>query len=157
MTGAPWIVETFSPEETESFGQRVGRILEAGDVLGLTGDLGSGKTCLVRGVCEGLGVRDRVTSPSFLTVNEYGGRLPVYHLDLYRIEKVEDSRAQGYDDIIYGPGVTLIEWSERIAGALPPGRMDIRIEVTGHAGRRLTCCPIGARGRSILEKAKGQV
>jgi len=154
MDDRPWVVETLSPEETHGLGGKLAAFLEPGDVLGLRGELGSGKTCLVRGICEGLGVRDRVTSPSFLTVNEYGGRLPVYHLDLFRVERVDDLREHGYDEMIFGCGVTLIEWSERIAHALVGERVDVGIAILGPTRRRFTFRGIGARSRRFLRDAR---
>lgn len=156
MAALSWRVETSSPEGTEALGGRIGRHLEPGDLLGLTGDLGSGKTCLVRGICRGLEVRERVTSPSFLTVNEYRGRLPVYHMDLFRVERVDDLRAHGYDEMIFGPGITVIEWNERIAHALPEERLDVGIEITGRETRRLTFYPRGSRGLDLLEKLRSE-
>ncbi|MCK4547442.1 MAG: tRNA (adenosine(37)-N6)-threonylcarbamoyltransferase complex ATPase subunit type 1 TsaE [Candidatus Eisenbacteria sp.] len=126
--------------------------LQGGDVVGLSGDLGSGKTCLARGICRGLGVEDRVTSPSFLTVNEYRGRLRVFHIDLYRVGRVTDLRTDGYDEMIFGSGVALIEWSEKIAGVLPEDRLDISIEITGRQSRRLIFRPGGARGKDLLSR-----
>lgn len=148
------VLKTFSPEETEGFGRRLAQFLGPGDVLGLRGELGSGKTCLVRGICAGLGVRDRVTSPTFLTVNEYRGRLPVYHMDLFRLGRVEDSRAQGYDELIFGTGVTLIEWSEKIAHSLPADRVEVELQIAGLRERRLICTATGLRGRRILSSAR---
>ncbi len=156
MDPRSWIVDTRSSAETEALARRFARFLEPGDVLALSGSLGSGKTCFVRGVCAGLDVEDRVTSPSFLVVHEYRGRLQVFHLDFYRLERVEDFRAAGYDEIIFGPGVTLIEWSERIADALPDGRLDVEIHVTGRAERRIMLHPKGVRGRGLLEKVRSE-
>jgi tRNA threonylcarbamoyladenosine biosynthesis protein TsaE len=147
-----WCAETRSPEETETLGEHLAGSLRAGDVLGLSGDLGAGKTCLVRGICRGLGVQDRVTSPSFLTVNEYRGRLPVFHVDLYRIDRVGDLRTDGYDEMVFGPGVTLIEWSERMTDVLPDERLDVSIEITGQQERRLTFRPRGSRGRDLVSR-----
>jgi tRNA threonylcarbamoyladenosine biosynthesis protein TsaE len=147
-----WCTETRSPQETETLGEKLARDLRAGDVLGLSGGLGSGKTCLVRGICRGLGVQDRVTSPSFLTVNEYRGHLPVFHVDLYRVDRVTDLRTDGYDEMVFGPGVTLIEWSERIAQVLPGQRLDVSIDITGPQARRLIFRSHGSRGRDLLTR-----
>ncbi len=156
MDSLLWVMETHSSAETEALAGRFAPRLEPGDVLALSGDLGSGKTCFVRGVCGALGVADRVTSPSFLVVHEYRGRLPVFHLDFFRLEKVEDSRAEGYDEILFGPGVTLVEWSERVAEVLPEGRVDVEIRILGPDDRRFVFRPRGERGRRLLERVRSE-
>jgi tRNA threonylcarbamoyladenosine biosynthesis protein TsaE len=121
--------------ETRALGERLGRRLGPGDVVALYGGLGSGKTTLAQGICRGLGVRAVVNSPTFTIVNEYCGRCPVYHLDCYRLEGVEDLIGLGYEEYFYGDGVCLIEWAEKAAEALPPVRFDVRLEQAG-VGRR---------------------
>lgn len=106
---------TSSPEETEAIGALVARMLVSGDMVGLIGDLGAGKTRFVRGVALGLGVKGLVKSPSFTLVNVYeGGRIPLYHIDLYRLGSADELYSAGIEEYIYGDGVSVIEWADSI-------------------------------------------
>ena len=112
---------THSEAETETLGARLAEGLRPGAVVACRGDLGVGKTAFTRGLARGLGCRERVTSPTFTIVNEYeGGRLPLFHFDLYRLERAEDLFDIGWDDYLDRGGVCAVEWSERAAEALPP-------------------------------------
>ena len=118
-----------SPEETEDIGARLAETLKPGAVVAFTGDLGAGKTAFTRGLARGLGVPDRVTSPTFTIVNEYeGGRLPLFHFDMYRLGSPDELFDIGWEDYLRRGGVCAVEWSENIAGALEPDavRVDIR-------------------------------
>ena len=120
---------TNGPEETEALGARLARALEPGAVVAFTGDLGAGKTAFVRGLARGLGIRDRVTSPTFTIVNEYeGGRLPLFHFDLYRLGCADELFDIGWEDYLARGGVCAVEWSERMEELLEPGtiRVDLR-------------------------------
>ena len=120
---------TNTPEETEALGARLARALEPGAVVAFTGDLGAGKTAFVRGLARGLGVQDRVTSPTFTVVNEYeGGRLPLFHFDLYRLGSADELFDIGWEDYLARGGVCAVEWSERMEELLEPGtiRVDLR-------------------------------
>ena len=120
---------THSPEETEALGARLAGALESGAVVAFTGDLGAGKTAFVRGLARGLGIRDRVTSPTFTIVNEYeGGRLPLFHFDLYRLGCADELFDIGWEDYLARGGVCAVEWSERMEELLEPGtiRVDLR-------------------------------
>ena len=120
---------TSSPEETEALGARLAGALEPGAVVAFTGDLGAGKTAFVRGLARGLGIRDRVTSPTFTIVNEYeGGRLPLFHFDLYRLGCADELFDIGWEDYLARGGVCAVEWSERMEELLEPGtiRVDLR-------------------------------
>ena len=120
---------TNTPEETEALGARLARALEPGAVGAFTGDLGAGKTAFVRGLARGLGIRDRVTSPTFTIVNEYeGGRLPLFHFDLYRLGSADELFDIGWEDYLARGGVCAVEWSERMEELLEPGtiRVDLR-------------------------------
>ena len=109
-----------SVPETEAAGTRVARKIKAGDVLALMGDLGSGKTQFVKGLVRGLGCAQVVTSPTFTLLHEYrGGPLPIYHFDFYRLENLAALRAIGFDEIVFGNGVSVIEWADRFAEAIP--------------------------------------
>jgi tRNA threonylcarbamoyladenosine biosynthesis protein TsaE len=110
---------TECPAETEALGEALGKELTAGTVLAYTGDLGAGKTAFTRGLAKGLGVTDRVTSPTFTIVNEYeGGRLPLFHFDLYRLGDAEELFDIGWEDYLARGGVCAVEWSENVAGAI---------------------------------------
>ena len=131
-----------SPEETHSIGRELATGLRPGGCVALHGELGSGKTCLIQGICGGLKVTDRVTSPTFILINEYAGKdaagayLPVYHFDLYRLAGPDDLLDLGCDDYFYGTGVCLIEWAERGGKVLPPDAIHIHIEATGQSSRK---------------------
>jgi tRNA threonylcarbamoyladenosine biosynthesis protein TsaE len=131
-------VETKNLEETLEFGERLARELQRGDVIALSGELGAGKTALVKGLARGLGIALDVTSPTFTLIHEYkGGRLPLYHIDLYRLEGGSQALAIGIEDYLSGAGVTVIEWAERIAPLLPPHTTRIRIESLAENTRRI--------------------
>jgi tRNA threonylcarbamoyladenosine biosynthesis protein TsaE len=131
-------VEARGIEETLKFGERLAAELQRGDVLALSGDLGAGKTVLVKGIARGLGIPGDVTSPTFTLVHEYaGGRLPVFHIDLYRLDNVEQALAIGIEDYLDGPGVTAIEWAEKIEPLLPARATRIRITSLGERTRRI--------------------
>ena len=120
---------TNSPEETEALGRRLGEKLSPGAVVAFTGDLGAGKTAFTRGLARGLGISERVTSPTFTIVNEYeGGRLPLFHFDLYRLGSADELFDIGWEDYLARGGVCAVEWSENAAGALEEDavRVDIR-------------------------------
>lgn len=133
---------TRSPEETRDFGRRLAGRLTPGTVIGLIGDLGSGKTCLVQSICQALHVEGQVTSPTFILINEYGGRdtqdrpLPIYHFDLYRLLGDEELLDLGCDDYFYGDGVCLVEWADMAGDLLPEDHTSIRIEHLGENERR---------------------
>nr|WP_325185054.1 tRNA (adenosine(37)-N6)-threonylcarbamoyltransferase complex ATPase subunit type 1 TsaE [uncultured Oscillibacter sp.] len=119
---------TRSEKETEALGGRLAERLRPGAVVACRGDLGMGKTAFTRGLARGLGCRERVTSPTFTIVNEYeGGRLPLFHFDLYRLEGAEDLFDIGWDDYLDRGGVCAVEWSERAAEALPPETIQVTL------------------------------
>ena len=118
--------QTHSPEETEALGERLGRTLSGGEVLAYEGELGMGKTAFTRGLARGLGCTGRVTSPTFTIVNEYEGRLDLFHFDLYRLGGEEELFDIGWEDYLSRGGVVAVEWSERVMEALPPETRFIR-------------------------------
>lgn len=134
----PTVVETSSPEATAAAGERLGRALGAGAVVALTGELGAGKTCFVQGLVRGLGVETRATSPTFVLVNEYQGRMPVHHVDLYRIDRLADVQDLGVPDLFDRHSVTLVEWAERLGPLLPPDAVRVHIDGVGDEPRRIT-------------------
>ena len=120
---------TNSPEETEKIGAAVGRIIPAGTVLAYRGDLGAGKTAFTRGLARGLGFTEAVTSPTYTIVNEYlGGRLPLFHFDMYRLSSADDLFDIGWEDYLDRGGVCAVEWSENVADAMPEGTVYVTIE-----------------------------
>ena len=143
-------VISHSPAETESFGEQWGRAAHSGWVIGLSGDLGAGKTQLVKGLARGLGAVDRVHSPTFALLNEYNsGRLPLFHLDLYRLDTREQIAGAGLEPYFYQPaGVTVVEWAERWFGeeqsALPAHCRLVHMETVRDTERRITYEDFGA-------------
>ena len=123
------IKETFSPEETLAFGEELGRNAKPGQVYTLIGDLGVGKTVLTQGIAKGLGIEEPICSPTFTIVQEYHtGRMPFYHFDVYRIGCVEEMDEIGFEDYVYGDGLTMIEWANLIEEILPEQYYQITIE-----------------------------
>ena len=123
------IKETFSPEETFAFGEELGKNARPGQVYTLIGDLGVGKTVLTQGIAKGLGIDEAICSPTFTIVQEYHtGRMPFYHFDVYRIGCVEEMDEIGFDDYVYGEGLTMIEWANLIEEILPDHFWKIMIE-----------------------------
>jgi len=116
-----------SAEETEELGEALAQRLRPGDVVAYRGDLGAGKTAFTRGLARGLGCTGRVTSPTFTIVNEYEGRVPLFHFDMYRLDGEDDLFDIGWEDYLGRDGVCAVEWSERAAGALPPETIYVSI------------------------------
>lgn len=127
-----------SPEETEAAGERLGLTLAPGAVVALTGELGSGKTCFVRGLVRGLGGTVRATSPTFVLVNEYRGRVPVHHVDAYRTGSLAELQDIGLPELFAGDGVTVVEWADKLLPLLPADAIHVRIEGLGDEPRRIT-------------------
>ena len=121
--------KTHSPEETQEIGTKIGCQLNPGDVVALIGDLGVGKTCLTQGIARGAGVyQDQtVNSPSYILINEYDGKIPVYHIDLYRLEQLEDIIALGLEEYLDGDGICVIEWADRMSELLPENHIQVKI------------------------------
>ena len=128
---------TRSADETERVGERLGRRLVPGDVVTLSGELGAGKTCFIRGLARGLGVTLGVSSPTFVIVNQYTGRMPVFHIDAYRTESLTELLDIGFDEYVSGDGVTVIEWSDKLEPLLPPGAIRVRISGLGDEPRTI--------------------
>lgn len=140
------IVESFSPEDTYALGQIIGKEAIAGSVYTLVGDLGVGKTVFTQGLAEGLGITEPVNSPTFTIVQVYEeGRLPFYHFDVYRIGDVSEMDEVGYEEYVYGDGVSLIEWANLIEEILPVRYTQITIEKDLEKGfdyRKITICEV---------------
>ena len=120
--------ETYTPEETEAIGEKMGQAAQMGQIYCLSGDLGVGKTVFTKGFAKGLGVTEHVTSPTFAIVNEYEGRLPLYHFDVYRISCEEEMEDTGYEEYFYGQGVSLVEWAELVQELIPQDAVWITVE-----------------------------
>ena len=129
---------TNAPEETEALGEKLGKLLRPGTVLAYLGDLGAGKTAFTRGLARGLGCRETVTSPTYTIVNEYlGGRLPLFHFDMYRLTSSDDLWDIGWEDYLDRQGVCAVEWSENVPEAMH-GALTVRLEKLGDSVRRIT-------------------
>ena len=146
----------FSHNENEliAIGQKIGRLLQARDVLILSGDLGAGKTTLTKGIAQGLDVRQMIKSPTYTIVREYEGRLPLYHLDVYRIG--EDPDSIDLDDFLYGDGVTVIEWGELLADSLPQDYLKVQL-VKEEDGSRILFEAVGQASKDLLQKIESEV
>jgi tRNA threonylcarbamoyladenosine biosynthesis protein TsaE len=130
-------VRSTSVAETVALGERLGRVAERGDLLCLWGDLGAGKTQLAKGIARGLDVDATVNSPTFILMNEYAGRLPLFHVDLYRLVDAADALAGGVIDDRQIEGVTVVEWPDRMGDVLPAGRLDVVIDGSGEEPREI--------------------
>jgi tRNA threonylcarbamoyladenosine biosynthesis protein TsaE len=138
-----------SEEATRALGRRLGALLQPGDFIALTGDLGAGKTLLVKAIAEGAGA-EAATSPTFAIVNHYAGRVPLQHLDLYRLAGPRDLFALGFDDLLAEHAATLVEWAERAGDALPKDRLEISLTHVSETSRRIHLRAMGTRARTLL-------
>jgi tRNA threonylcarbamoyladenosine biosynthesis protein TsaE len=139
-----------SPEQTQRLGKRLGELSQAGDVLLLTGNLGSGKTCLTQGIAWGLGVKEYAFSPSFVIVREYHGRLPLYHIDFYRLDRIEEIADLGLDEYLYGQGVCVVEWADKGAALMPDEHLLINLSYISDAERSISLDARGNRYADLL-------
>ncbi len=120
-------LQTHSADETIALGRKIGALLHKGDIIAMQGTLAAGKTTITKGIAEALGVKDTITSPTFCLISEYAGKMPLYHMDVYRLDGAEDFINLGVDDMLYGKGVCIIEWSEKIMTELPKKTIVLRI------------------------------
>ena len=147
-----------TPQETERIGSLVGTLLIPGDVIALEGELGSGKTTLVRGLAQGMGFSgEEVTSPSFTLVNEYNGPLPFFHIDLYRLRDAGELHEIGYEEYITEAGVAVIEWADRVRYAIPHESLWITLRYHGEEIREIVMQPQGDRYEKMIEEFKKNV
>ncbi|CUS76502.1 tRNA threonylcarbamoyladenosine biosynthesis protein TsaE [Candidatus Kryptonium thompsonii] len=128
---------TRSENETINLGREFSKVLKAGDVVALYGELGSGKTRFIQGVCKGLGVSEVVNSPTFIIMNRYEGRLKVYHFDFYRIDEVDEIIEIGFNEFIYNDAVSLIEWAEKVGEILPDSRYEVVLNFGSNENERI--------------------
>lgn len=145
------LLSTATPEDTQAVAAAVAAALRRGDVVSLTGELGAGKTCFVQGAARALGVQERVTSPSFLLRREYAGRLPVLHLDIYRLDRLQEVVDLGYEEVLDGSHVSFIEWGDAMSPLLPGSHLEIELRLDAEDGamtdeqvRRIVVRPHGA-------------
>jgi len=153
-------LSTRSPQETGQLGEGLGGLLLSGDLVCLEGDLGAGKTCLTQGIGRGLGLEGAITSPTFIIVNEY--RLPnrrykLYHIDLYRVQTAAEARVTGLDDYIYGNGICVIEWAERVRELLPQDRLWITLRYVDPTRRALSFEARGTRSQALLDQLRAEL
>ncbi|MBM4044888.1 MAG: tRNA (adenosine(37)-N6)-threonylcarbamoyltransferase complex ATPase subunit type 1 TsaE [Planctomycetes bacterium] len=151
MTNATIRLTSTSEAATIELGRRLGALLRPGDVVALIGPLGAGKTRLVKGIALGLGVTDerRVTSPTFVLLNRYAGRVPLYHFDAYRLRDARDMVEIGCEEIFAGDGVAVVEWADRVPQCLPETRIEVRM---GHAAENERTLEVKALGRGAAER-----
>jgi len=143
-----------SPEQTQKLGARIGELALPGDIFLLVGKLGTGKTCLTQGIARGLDIREYVMSPSFVIIRELYGRLPLYHIDLYRLDHIEEIEELGLDDYLYGNGVCVVEWAEKGLTALPEEHLLIQIDYLSDTERSFYLKPSGQRYRKLATQLK---
>ena len=130
---------TKTAEETIQLGKKIGKMLKPGTVIAMEGTLAAGKTTITKGIAKALGITETITSPTFTLISEYEGNMPLYHMDVYRLDSAEDFLNLGVEDMIYdGNGVAIIEWSEKIRSELPKSTITIRLETAENNGRKIT-------------------
>jgi tRNA threonylcarbamoyladenosine biosynthesis protein TsaE len=145
---------THTPEETRELGRRLGELSQPGDIYLLSGNLGAGKTCLTQGMVWGLGSSEYALSPTFVLMREIKGRLTLYHIDLYRLDRLEEIADLGLDEYLYSKGVSVIEWAEKGRGLLPAEHLQIRIEYLSDNERSFEFVPAGKRYQKLLSQLK---
>jgi tRNA threonylcarbamoyladenosine biosynthesis protein TsaE len=143
-----------SAEQTRKIGMKLGKLAASGDVILLVGPLGAGKTCLTQGIAHGLGIPEYTASPTFVLVREYQGKLPLYHIDLYRLDKIEEVTQLGLDDYLYGNGVCVVEWADKGLSVLPEEHLIIEMQIVSPMKRKLSFMPRGTRYLEMLSKLK---
>jgi tRNA threonylcarbamoyladenosine biosynthesis protein TsaE len=144
--------KTGSAEETQKLGERLGELAEPGDIYLLSGNLGVGKTCLTQGIVRGLGSSEYALSPTFVLMREMQGRLPVYHMDLYRLDQLEEISDLGLDDYLYGRGLCVIEWAEKGLSVMPAEHLLIEIAYSRDNERKFKLSARGRRYEKLLDK-----
>lgn len=150
----PLKIVTSSPEETRALGKTLGQAAEPGDLFLLCGELGTGKTCLVQGLAQGLGVRDLVRSPTFVLVAQHSGRLTLYHIDLYRLDDLREVADLGLDEYLEGDGVCAVEWADKAMALFPGKHLLVELRHDGGQQRLIQLTAHGDRYVRILEQAR---
>jgi len=148
-------IETNSPSETSRLGEQLARQCKGGEIFCLSGNLGSGKTTFTKGLAKGLKIDEKkVNSPTFVIMNAYEGKVPLYHFDFYRFEKLEEIGGVGYDEFLYGNGVAVIEWAERFGALMPPERLEFKFTYEGEAKRSIEFKAYGKKYQDLVKKLK---
>ncbi|MDD2252284.1 MAG: tRNA (adenosine(37)-N6)-threonylcarbamoyltransferase complex ATPase subunit type 1 TsaE [Dehalococcoidales bacterium] len=145
---------SFKPAHTLSIGVKIGKAARPGDVILLIGNLGAGKTCLTQGIARGLEIAEPVQSPTFVLVREMSGRIPLYHIDLYRLSHISEIETLGIEEYLYGEGITVIEWADKGLDLMPVSNLTIHFKTTADTGRQLDFYPYGARYIDMLGEIK---
>ncbi len=143
------VLTTHNPEETQELGRRIGEMAQSGDVILLTGELGTGKTCLTQGIAWGLGIKEHALSPTFVIMREMYGRLPLYHMDLYRLERLEETNDLGLDDYFYSEGICVVEWAEKALALMPSDHLLIEMSYISDTERKMLLKPRGQKYEKI--------
>jgi len=143
-----------SPEETQKIGADIGELALPGDIYLLVGRLGTGKTCLTQGIARGLNIKEYALSPSFVIVRELYGRLPLYHIDLFRLDHIEEVEELGLDDYLYSKGVCVVEWAEKGLSVLPNEHLLIQIDFVSDTERSFRLKPRGKRYLEVMAQLK---
>jgi tRNA threonylcarbamoyladenosine biosynthesis protein TsaE len=143
--------ETASREATQALGSALGSVLQPGAVVALVGDLGAGKTTFTQGVCFGLSVSDPVASPTFVLLRVYRGRLPVYHFDAYRLSDAAEMEGIGAEEYLWGEGVCLVEWADKVMSVLPPDHLLVNFETLSESARRISFVATGSAHQAMLD------
>jgi tRNA threonylcarbamoyladenosine biosynthesis protein TsaE len=143
---------THSPEQTHELGRSIGKLVQHGDVILLTGELGTGKTCLTQGIAWGLGIEEYTLSPTFVIMREMRGRLPLYHVDLYRLDDIKEIADLGLDDYLYGNGVCVVEWAEKGLSIMPGEHLLVEISHLGEDERSFQLRPGNQHYQDMLEQ-----
>ena len=146
-----------SPEQTQRLGKHLGEMAQAGDLFLLAGTLGSGKTCLAQGIACGLGVQEYAVSPTFVLVREYHGRFPMYHIDLYRLDHIEEIVDLALEEYLYGNGICVIEWAEKGMDVLPGEHLLVKLSNNSASERLLVLEPHGEHYRRMLTSLKEEL
>jgi tRNA threonylcarbamoyladenosine biosynthesis protein TsaE len=148
------VIESRSPHETKSWGRRLASLLEGGELLGLIGDLGAGKTCFIKGLARGLNLREEdILSPTFTMIQEHHGRLPLYHIDLYRLEEATLDDL-GLREYLFSEGIAAVEWFERLRGGAEMEYLAVRISYAGANLRRIEFSAVDSRHAQIISRLK---
>lgn len=145
-------IETQTELETNTLAKRLALLLKAGDVITLEGDLGAGKTTFTKGLAQGLGIKRTVSSPTFTIVKEYSGELPLYHMDVYRLENSDEDI--GFDEYFHGNGITVIEWAQFIEDYLPKNLLNINITYVDENTRAFEFMPVGSHYTDVINELK---
>jgi tRNA threonylcarbamoyladenosine biosynthesis protein TsaE len=143
---------TANPEETHELGRALGAIANPGDVFLLTGTLGVGKTCLTQGIAAGLGITEQPRSPTFVLVTEHMGRLPLYHMDLYRLDNVTEVMDLGLDEYLFGDGVSVVEWADKAPEVFPLDHLAVHLEEVSETHRGITINVMGPNAFASLQR-----